>query len=121
MKIDELKAEDKEKIIKDFFESIKRFKEPFKIAGFDFNAYWYNEYTLLIGAIFLKEFEIDYGEYDEKCKNYIKQLSESLNKAIDGFQDLSKEWEETYASLKAHKSDKEWVNRYFLMNLPKNK
>ena len=42
-----------------------------------------------------------------------------MNEAIDGFNQLSIEWKEIYASLKAHKSDKEWVNKYFMIDLSK--
>ena len=109
---------DKKVIINDFFNSIKRFKGYYETKGFNFDAYFYNETTLLFGYLYLKEFDVEYGEYIEKTKKYLKELSNSLNKAIDGFQELSKEWEDTYKSLKNHKSDREWVNRFFIVDLP---
>ena len=118
--INDMKKPERKKIIKEFFESIKQFEGPFKTEGFDFDAYWYNEDTLLYGALLLKELEIDCGHYDDKFKNFIKQLSTSLNSAIDGFIKLSEEWRDTYESLKKHKSEEDWVNRYFIINLPKN-
>ena len=42
-----------------------------------------------------------------------------MNEAIEGFNKLSNDWEETYASRKTHKYDKEWVNRYFMIDLSK--
>ena len=80
---------------------------------------FFNEYTLLCGYSYLKDFEREYGQYDEKSKKFLRQFVKSLNEAIDGFDKISKDWVETYASLKAHKSDKEWVNRYFIIDLPK--
>ena len=109
---------DKKVIINEFFHSIKRLKGYYNTEGFNFDAYWYNETTLLFGYLYLKEFSVELGEYDEKTRKYLKELSNSLNKAIDGFQELSKEWEDTYKSLKSHKSDKEWVNRFFIVDLP---
>ena len=116
----DLKAnKDKKSLIKDFFNSIERFKGTFETDGFNFDAYWYNEYTVLVGYTQLKKFEKEYGQYDEKSKNFLRELCSSLNKAIDGFQELSNEWDETYKSLKAHKSDKDWVNKYFIVEVPK--
>ena len=109
---------DKKAVINEFFHSIKRLKGYFNTEGFNFDAYWYNETTLLFGYLYLKEFDVEYGEYDEKTKKYLKEYSCSLNEAIDGFQELSKEWEDTYKSLKSHQSDKEWVNRFFIVDLP---
>ena len=75
----------KEEIIKQFFEGIKKFKGIFKTLGFNFNAYFYNEYTLLIGSEYFKEFQNDYGEYDDKSKKFLKDLCETFNEAIDDF------------------------------------
>ena len=113
------KIKDKKEFIQEFFNSIKRFKGVFKTEGFNFDAYFYNEYTLLVGYTYLKDFEREYGQYDEKSKKFLRQFAKSLNEAIDGFDKISKDWVETYASLKAHKSNKEWVNRYFIIDLPK--
>lgn len=113
------KIKDQKEFIREFFDSIKRFKGVFETEGFNFDAYFYNEYTLLCGYSYLKDFEREYGQYDEKSKKFLRQFVKSLNEAIDGFDKISKDWVETYASLKAHKSDKEWVNRYFIINLPK--
>ena len=113
------KIKDKKEFIQEFFNSIKRFKGVFETEGFNFDAYFYNEYTLLVGYTYLKDFEREYGQYDEKSKKFLRQFAKSLNEAIDGFDKISKDWVETYASLKAHKSNKEWVNRYFIIDLPK--
>ena len=109
----------KKEFVKEFFSSIERFKGVFKTSGFNFDAYWYNEYTLLVGYTLLKKFEKEYGQYDEKSKQFLRELCSSLNKAIDGFLELSKDWESTYKSLKAHKSDKIWINKYFIVEIPK--
>ena len=42
-----------------------------------------------------------------------------MNETIDDFDKLSKGREVTNASLKAHKSGKEWINRYFIIDFPK--
>lgn len=109
----------KKEFVKEFFSSIERFKGVFKTSGFNFDAYWYNEYTLLVGYTLLKKFEKEYGQYDEKSKQFLRELCSSLNKAIDGFLELSKDWESTYKCLKAHKSDKIWINKYFIVEIPK--
>jgi len=103
---------EKETISK-FFKSIERFKGDFKTDGFIFNPWYYNEYTILIGYSYLTEFESDYGQYDDTSKNFIKKFSLSLNKAIDSFEDLSKEWKEVYDDLKSHKTEKGWVKSFF--------
>ena len=115
----ELKANKKQKVtIKEFFSSIEKYKGTLKTNGFDFNAYFYNEYTLLVGYTLLKKFEKKYLEFDEKSKNFLRELCTSFNKAIDGFLSLSKEWETVYKSLKTHKSNVDWVNKFFFLTLP---
>ena len=110
----------KSAFIKEFFSSIERFKGVFTTRGFNFDAYFYNEYTLLVGYTLLKKFEKDYGQYDEKSKSFLRELCSSLNKAIDGFLELSKDWANTYKALKAHKSDKLWINKFFIVEIPKD-
>ena len=105
--------------VKEFFSSIERFKGVFATNGFDFNAYFYNEYTLLVGYTLLKKFEKDYGQYNEKSKSFLREFCSALNKAIDGFLELSKDWENTYKALRAHKSDQIWINKYFIVEIPK--
>ncbi len=116
-KVDNIKDK-KEEFIKQFFEGIKKFKGIFLTLGFNFNAYFYNEYTLLIGSEYFKEFQNDYGEYDDKSKKFLKDLCETFNEAIDDFKKLSDEWKEIYSSLKKHKTDKEWVKKFFMVEVP---
>ena len=118
-KIKEMSGNEKKNLINDFFESIKRYERSFNTDGFAFNAWFYNDYTLLVGYTYLKEFEKEYGQYDEKSKRFLRQLSNAFNKAIDSFSELSKEWKNVYKSLKSHKSDKEWVHKYFFVEVPK--
>ena len=118
-KVNKMNKDDKKELITDFFESIKRFKGIFNTEGFSFDAWFYNEYTLLVGYSFLKEFEKEYGQYDEKSKKFLRELSDSFNKAIEGFLELSNEWKNVYKSLKSHKSDKEWVHKFFFVEIPK--
>ena len=106
--------------IDEFFNSIRKFEGIFKIDGFKFNPWFYNKKTLLIGYYFLKEFQTDYGEYDEKAKNYLMGLCKTFNIAIDAFQNLTEEWIKAYSSLKKHFSDVEWINRFFIVEIPKN-
>ena len=108
----------KKESINQFFDGIRKFKGIFATQGFNFNAYFYNEYTLLIGYEFLKQFEKDYGEYDEKSKKFLTDLCNTFNEAIDDFEKLSKEWKETYKSLKDHKTDKEWIKKFFIVEVP---
>ena len=74
----------------------------------------------MIGYYFLKEFQTDYGEYDEKAKNYLMGLCKTFNIAINAFQYLTNEWINTYSSLKKHESEVEWINRFFIVEIPKN-
>lgn len=110
---------DKEDSKNQFFGGIKKFKGLFKTQGFNFDAYFYNDYTLLIGMEFLKEFQKDYGEYDEKSKRFLTNLSNAFNDAIDDFKKLSDEWKETYKSLNKHYTNKEWVKKFFIVEEPK--
>ena len=118
-KIKEMNSDDKKNLINDFFDSIKRYERSFNTDGFEFNPWFYNDYTLLVGYTYLKEFEKEYGQYDEKSKRFLRQLSDTFNNAIDSFGELSKEWKNVYKSLKSHKSDKEWVQKYFFVEVPK--
>ena len=106
--------------IDEFFNSIRKFEGIFKTDGFKFNPWFYNKKTILIGYYFLKEFQTDYGEYDEKAKNYLMGLCKTFNIAIEAFQYLTEEWIKTYSSLKKHESDVEWINRFFIVEIPKN-
>lgn len=106
--------------IDEFFNSIRKFEGIFKTDGFKFNPWFYNKKTLLIGYYFLKEFQTDYGEYDEKAKNYLMGLCKTFNIAINAFQYLTNEWINTYSSLKKHESEVEWINRFFIVEIPKN-
>lgn len=117
--VNKMKKDDRKRMINDFFDSIKRFKGSFNTEGFSFDAWFYNEYTLLVGYTYLKTFEKEYGQYDEKSKKFLRQLSDAFNKAIDGFKELGNEWKNVYKSLKSHKSDKQWVHKYFFVEVPK--
>ena len=118
IKIKKMSSNDKKKLIKDFFESIKSYKGSFNTEGFSFDPWFYNEYTLLVGYTYLKNFEKEYGQYDEKSKKFLRQISDAFNEAIEAFQNLYKEWKDVYKSLKAHKSDKEWVHKFFFVEIP---
>ena len=48
--------------LQEFFNSIKRFKGVLDTEDFNFDVYFYCEYTLLVGYSYLKEFEKDYGQ-----------------------------------------------------------
>ena len=117
--IKKLTEDDKQKIKSQFFDSIKNYKRSFKTEGFPFDAWFYNEYTFLVGNMYLKTFTKEYGKYDKQAKKFLKKLSTALNSAIDSLGDLAEEWKEIYESLKAHKSDKEWVNKFFIVEIPK--
>ncbi len=50
----------------------------------------FNEYTLLIEALYSERFDKEYGEYDDRSKNFLRELCTALNEGIDGFNELSK-------------------------------
>lgn len=116
----EYKKIDKKKYVNNFFNSIERFKGSFNTDGFSFNSWFYNEYTLLIGALYLKRFDKEYGEYDDKLKNFLRELCTALNEGIDGFNELSKEWTNIYSELKSNKTNRDWVKRFFVVKLNEN-
>lgn len=109
----------RDKEVEEFFNSIRKFEGIFETDGFIFNPWFYNTKTLLIGYYFLQQFQTDYGEYDIKAKIFLKDLCDTFNTAIKAFKGLAEEWKNTYSSLKNNKSDKEWVNRFFVVELPK--
>ena len=109
----ECKKVSKKKIIYDFFNSIKRFEGIFSKEGFNFDTHFYNEYTLLLSSIYLQKLE-----KAEKDVGLLK-LSNSINKCIDVFDDLSKEWKVIYNNLKKGKTEIEWVKRFFIVNINK--
>ena len=107
---------DKQKYVNEFFNSIERFKDSFNIEGFDFDAYWYNQDTLLIGYYYLKEIESDY----ENSKILLTDICNTFNDAIEDFRKLSEEWKDTYKALKEHKSDKDWIQKFFIVEIPES-
>ena len=113
------KLSDKNETARQFFDGIKKFKGLFETEGFNFDAFFYNEYTLLLGSEYFKQFQNDYGEYDEKSKEFLRDLCNTFNDAIDDFKKLSEEWKETYKALKMHKTDKEWIKKFFIVEVPK--
>ena len=108
----------KDEVVNDFFNSLLNLRKYFDTSEIDFEAF-YNNHTILIGYFCLKEFEKEYGQYDIKTTEYLKELGGKLNVAIDGFFEISKEWENIYKSLKEHKSNEEWLNKYFIVKIPK--
>ena len=118
---DELnKLKNKKEEVANFFSGIEKFKNSFKTDGFNFNAYFYNEKTLLIGYLYLKQFKSELGEYDDIFKNFILELCMAFNESIEGFKKLENDWKKVYESLKDHKSNQEWVNQFFFVDIPKN-
>lgn len=115
--VDKMEEQDKKKEVDQFFNDIRRFQGVFETQGFNFNAYFYDTYTLLIGYKYLKQINDKNNSvfYDEKSKKFLRDLCNNLNKAIDSFDELSKMWEGIYESLKRHKSDKEWINKFFIV------
>jgi small GTP-binding protein len=118
-KAENLTGEEKEKEKTEFFESIKRFKDMLENEGFDFNVWFYNQFTLLMGYIFIKDYEKEFGLYDDNSKHFIRELSLNINKGIDGFKALSEEWEEIYKELKEGKIKRDWVKNFFLFKTKK--
>jgi predicted GTPase len=115
---------DKKKLRNDFFDSIRKFEGTFNTQGFNFDAYFYNEYTLLISFIYLKRLqkaEKEIGLLNEKTKIFIKEFSNTINKSIDIFGDLSNEWKEIYKNLKKSETNIEWVKRFFILKHKKTK
>ena len=118
-KVENLTGEEKEKEKTEFFESIKRFKDMLEDEGFDFNVWFYNEFTLLMGYIFIKDYEKEFGLYDDNSKHFIRELALNINKGIDGFKALGEEWEEIYKELKEGKIKRDWVKKFFLFKTKK--
>ena len=114
------KIGDKNVIINEYFQSIIQFKNIFEKDDYYLDSSNYDETTLLVGYLFLKSFLTKYNQNYISLKNSLKEYSSSFNKAIDGFYELSKEWKNAYESLKIHKSDSEWINRFFIVDLPKD-
>ena len=64
---------DKNALINNFFDSIKRIKFISNI-DFSLDPSYYNENIILIGVLYIKQFENDLGEYDEKPKTILKNI-----------------------------------------------
>lgn len=69
----------------------------------------------------MERFDKDYGEYDDKSKNILRELCTALNEGIDGFNELSKEWTNIYSELKSNKTNRDLVKRFFIVKLNENK
>ena len=88
---------DKDILIENIFNSLKTFENIFFISDFDLTPYYYDKHIVLIGAVYLKNFEKEFGEYNEKTKIYLKGYCSILNKAIDGFNLIANEWTSIYS------------------------
>lgn len=117
--VDKITNEENKKEIAEFFESIKRFKDMFETEGFDFDVWFYNDFTLLMGYFFIKPYEKAFGLYDDNSKHFIRELALNINKAIDGFKALGKEWEDIYKELKEGKVKRNWVKNFFIFKTKK--
>ena len=117
---EELNKLNKKEEVAQFFAGISKFKNSFKIDGFNFNAYFYNEKTLLIGYLYLKQFKSELGEYDDIFKDFILDLSNAFNESINGFKNLENEQTKIYDSLKKNDSVPDWANQFFILDKPKN-
>ena len=73
----------------------------------------------MIGYLLLKQFLNKYNQDFTCLKNLLKDYCILFNKSIDGFKELSEDWESVYESLKMYKSDSEWINKYFIINYQK--
>ena len=106
-----IREEDVDKLKETFFKKIKRL-QAFGKKEISLNRN-YNEYTLLIG-IFVMEMFINFyfkniGLYDEDTKILIEKLSNELNKSIDSFISLSKDWKNIYKEIDSRTTEKEYV------------
>ena len=112
--------ENKNKIIDEYLKPMKIYKGIFEKDGYYLDSSYYNENTFMIGYLFLKPFLNKFNQNDEILKKSLKEICITFNKAIDAFKELSEEWENVYKSLKMHKSDSEWINKYFILEVPKD-
>ncbi len=103
---------------KNFFESIKDYKDFFE---FPFDTSWYNEYTLAMGYTYMKEFEKDSLIEEKNLSNLILNYAKALNKGIEDLRILSEEWESIYNDIDKGESDKDWVRRFFNLKKKSNK
>ena len=104
-------------IVKDFFDSMEQLKGE-KTKDFNYNAWFYNEYTIAIASTYLEKLQKivqDLGLLDEKIKNFTIEFSNVLNKAIDGFNFLSIEWKKNYEDIKSCKTEHEWIKKFFIL------
>lgn len=113
-------VENKKKIIDEYIKPLKIYKSIFEKDGYYLDSSYYNENTFMIGYLFLKPFLNKFNQNDEILKESLKEICEAFNKVIDAFKELSEEWENVYKSLKMHKSDSEWINKYFMLEVPKD-
>lgn len=104
--------------MKDFFDSTVKLKGE-KTKNFNYNAWFYNEYTISIATTYLEKLQKiaqELGLLDDKTKNFTIEFSNALNKAIDGFDSLSHEWKKNYEDIKSHKTEHEWIKKFFILD-----
>ena len=119
LKIKVDKIIDKNKIIEEYLESIRPFKHIFEKDNYNLDSHNYNDTTFLIGCLILNKYLNKYNKNNDSLKNSLKEFCLSFNNALDGFNKLSKDWKYVYDSLKKHKSDLDWVNKFFVVEFPK--
>ena len=111
-----LEGQDLSQIAKKFFNSMEDYKSIFEANGFDFSAYFYNEYPVAIGLSLIEEYEKDANIFDRNSFQLILDLSKGINKGIRGLKKLSEEWKKIIDDIEAGKSDIKWVRRFFKLD-----
>ena len=107
---------DLKKEVNNFFESMKDYKSILEANGFDFNASFYNEYTVAMGLSLMKEYEENTILFDRNSTKLLKDFARGINNGIQGLKRLSEEWEEILKDIENGKSNIEWVRRFFKLD-----
>jgi len=85
--------------VNNFFQSMKDYKSILEANGFDFNASFYNEYTVAMGLSLMKEYEENTILFDRNSAKLLKDFARGINNGIQGLKRLSEEWEEILNSV----------------------
>lgn len=111
--LEKVKWEDK---VEEFFDSMKQYKTIFEASGFDFNAKFYNGYTIALGSYLLSKYENNSFTFDKQSFNCIIELAKGLNNGIEGLNKMAEEWEQILKDIESGKSNIEWVRRFFKLS-----
>lgn len=110
---------DRKNIISQIFNFINEFQEYFKNDNFSIVPKDYNEFAILVFYIYIEYINSNFWYNFEKSKKEWYNYCISINKAINGIQNISIEWSNAYKFLIKGQIPAKyfWIKKLFMRSL----